>query len=148
MNRINIEDLDLSLQASIEAIYSFDLSFIYERLIKVDKWTRRSARKAIEQYKNYLVLKRKYGGLYMLPPSQEIDEVWHAHILYTEEYNQFCQDIFGGFLHHHPSITEDGASKEKLEELFDETQTLYHYEFGQYIYPINRKPWWLRFITG
>jgi hypothetical protein len=43
-----------------------------------------------------------------------VDEVWHAFILFTREYADFCQDIFGEFIHHVPrtSRTPSGTPRE------------------------------------
>jgi hypothetical protein len=37
-------------------------------------------------------------------PSQVVDELWHEFILYTRNYELFCQRAFGGFLHHTPAV--------------------------------------------
>ncbi|CAH0442450.1 glycine-rich domain-containing protein [Ralstonia pseudosolanacearum] len=36
-------------------------------------------------------------------PSRVADDLWHAFILYTREYRDFCRRAFGKFLHHLPS---------------------------------------------
>lgn len=38
-------------------------------------------------------------------PSQAIDDAWHEFILFTRNYQQFCQRAFGRFLHHVPAET-------------------------------------------
>lgn len=35
-------------------------------------------------------------------PSEHIDTVWHAHILHTRNYQAFCTQCLGFFLHHTP----------------------------------------------
>jgi hypothetical protein len=37
-------------------------------------------------------------------PSQVADDLWHEFILYTREYQRFCRQAFGGFLHHSPAV--------------------------------------------
>jgi len=40
-------------------------------------------------------------------PSRKVDELWHAHILSTKEYAQFCErHNNGNFIHHDPSIPD------------------------------------------
>ena len=68
-----------------------------------------------------------------LPPSYEIDEVWHAHILHTKEYMDFCLELFGKYLHHQPHLSSEASSMKELEQLFEKTQDLYNHEFGTYI---------------
>jgi hypothetical protein len=36
-------------------------------------------------------------------PSRVVDEAWHAFILSTREYQDFCQQVLGRFLHHVPA---------------------------------------------
>lgn len=38
--------------------------------------------------------------------SKSVDFVWHQFILDTREYSAFCQEYFGGYLHHNPNDTE------------------------------------------
>jgi len=42
-------------------------------------------------------------------PSQVVDDLWHEFILYTREYQRFCDRAFGGFLHHSPAIVLGSA---------------------------------------
>jgi hypothetical protein len=46
----------------------------------------------------------KSGKKFVAMPSQVVDELWHEFILYTREYEQFCRQAFGGFLHHTPAV--------------------------------------------
>lgn len=126
------------LKEAKEIIYSTDLTPVVNRLIKIDGWPQRHVTAALEQYRNFLYLKKKYGEHYILPPSIDIDEVWHAHILHTEDYIEFCSKVFGYFLHHHPHHGKNGGlSDEEVEQLFEKTQELYCQEFGDYIYCIR-----------
>ncbi len=46
----------------------------------------------------------KSGCQYVSMPSQVADDLWHEFILYTKEYQQFCNQAFGRFLHHTPAV--------------------------------------------
>lgn len=37
----------------------------------------------------------------------DIDEMWHIFILHTQDYFDFCDRYFGGYLHHIPNVAED-----------------------------------------
>ncbi|MDR3501198.1 MAG: hypothetical protein P4L79_01270 [Legionella sp.] len=37
----------------------------------------------------------------------ELDDMWHTFLLFTKEYQEFCQTNFGYFIHHSPLIEED-----------------------------------------
>jgi hypothetical protein len=46
----------------------------------------------------------KSGRKYVSMPSQVADDLWHEFILYTKNYQEFCQHGFGRFLHHTPAV--------------------------------------------
>ncbi|MEX5608152.1 hypothetical protein ABFV58_08945 [Pseudomonas protegens] len=45
----------------------------------------------------------KSGQRYVSMPSQVVDDLWHEFILHTRDYQQFCNQAFGQFLHHTPA---------------------------------------------
>ena len=47
---------------------------------------------------------RKLNPTERISPSESVDVVWHQHILFTQEYAQFCQRHLGAFLHHVPTV--------------------------------------------
>jgi hypothetical protein len=74
----------------------------------------------------------------LLPPSVEIDEFWHNHIIHTAKYYQDCLFICGEYLHHQPqhSVTNQVTQSEFKKLFEEETQKLYRKEFGEYIYSV------------
>jgi hypothetical protein len=42
-----------------------------------------------------------------LAPSAEVDKGWHAFILHTADYAEFCQRVAGRFIHHLPAEPGD-----------------------------------------
>lgn len=46
----------------------------------------------------------KSGRKYVAMPSQVVDDLWHEFILYTKNYQDFCRQGFGSFLHHTPAV--------------------------------------------
>lgn len=119
-------------------IDSFDLQPVIDRLTRVEKWSKDDAVAVIKQYRRYLFLRRKYPNQ-ILPPSKEIDDAWHAHILHTRAYRKFCQQVFDynkeQFLDHNPA--EDEQSTVQFDKFFEQTQSLYKKEFGEYIYQVR-----------
>jgi hypothetical protein len=55
-------------------------------------------------FEAYLLSGRKPVSM----PSQAADELWHEFILYTRQYQQFCNAAFGRFLHHAPATVLSG----------------------------------------
>ena len=39
-----------------------------------------------------------------------VDEFWHAHILFTQDYAKMCHAVAGQFLHHRPNILDEAAA--------------------------------------
>src|SRR6202035_1672681 len=48
-----------------------------------------------------------------LAPSPEVDKGWHAFILHTADYAEFCEHVAGRFIHHLPdeSGQEDSGAR-------------------------------------
>lgn len=53
--------------------------------------------------RNYFLVCRMAGKNMVSMPSQVVDDAWHEFILFTRDYNAFCQHAFGRFLHHTPA---------------------------------------------
>lgn len=51
----------------------------------------------------------KSGRRFVSMPSQAVDDLWHEFILYTKNYEDFCQKAFGGFFHHTPAVVLAGG---------------------------------------
>lgn len=116
------------IHAYIKAI---DFSLIVNKLVCYGGWLKSDADKTCELYRNFLFLSRKYQDE-SLPPSEDIDEFWHAHILDTEKYHQDCAVIFGSYRHHYPYFGIDAnTTHTDLENAFTRTQALHLAEFGE-----------------
>ena len=61
-------------------------------------WTIEKTQQAIADYLKFLTLRHLYPALEIVP-SEEIDRVWHTHILDTQKYAVDCQQVFGSFLY-------------------------------------------------
>jgi len=53
--------------------------------------------------REYFHLCRKAGRRLLSMPSQVVDVAWHEFILFTRNYQVFCQRCLGRFLHHTPA---------------------------------------------
>lgn len=126
---------DANVFAYIQAI---DFSALVQKITSQSRslghhvWTREAADLAIQLYRNYLHILRKYGENFThLPPSEGIDFIWHCHILDTVKYSEDCIAIFGTALHHYPYFgMRFEGDEEILDRAFDITQSLHQREFG------------------
>lgn len=120
-----------STENSIAYIKALDLSQIIYKLSAHMGWSQKHAEQVSGMYRNFLILKLKYPDITILPPSDDIDEFWHMHILDTKNYQIQCYEIFGQYLNHNPFIDWDGsATEEELEQGFNTFLELYKKEFG------------------
>ena len=59
-----------------------------------------------------------------------MDQAWHLHIVYTESYHEWCEALFGHYLHHGP--TKGGkAEGARFEDQYLHTLALYERTFGE-----------------
>ncbi len=119
--RLNMYSLD-NLQ--VTDIVSEQVSTFFNKLNKLDLqpvakklmsfnnghgWTTQQTELAISLYKMFLCLHFLFPNIELVP-TQEIDEVWHTHILLnTYQYIQDCQKLFGYILHHYSPVDETSS---------------------------------------
>lgn len=85
----------------VKAIDGYDLWFVVERL-RGQGVSDERIESAVAEFKKYMALfALGYEEVGMI--SREVDEVWHAFILFTREYTEFCRSIFGRYIHHAPN---------------------------------------------
>jgi hypothetical protein len=101
-----------------EAVYAFS-----DRLANENNWSKGFSLRAIEEYKKFMFLVCTTHQA--RTPSDEVDKVWHLHLLYTRSYwEDFCGQILKRKIHHGP--TRGGPDeKEKFQNAY--SQTLKHY---------------------
>lgn len=56
-----------------------------------------------EGLRDYFILCAQARSRFVSMPSQVADDAWHALILHTRYYQDFCSKAFGRFLHHTPA---------------------------------------------
>ena len=111
--------------ATKTALAALDLTLVRARLVKQGFYPDR-ADTAIFRYRQFLFLCAKYDDN---TPTVDVDEVWHAHILFTRQYADDCRAVFGTFLHHDPG-TGDPGDEAKFRKVFQRTKDRIVAEFG------------------
>ncbi len=99
------------------------------RLCRENGWSKAFGEKALEEYKRFLYL--ACVSPTPVTPSEQVDQVWHLHLVYTRSYWQdLCGETLGRQLHHGP--TNGGQEEdEKYTDWYDRTKALYEEEFGE-----------------
>ncbi|MYN08252.1 glycine-rich domain-containing protein [Pseudoduganella aquatica] len=78
---------------------------LFEKLMKKHpQLTIKDCQLVAHGLRQFFLAHLKSGRMYVSMPSQVADDLWHELILYTKNYQQFCQQAFGRFLHHTPAI--------------------------------------------
>lgn len=85
------------------SIASLDLDRVALRLKSTTQWSDSEIERAIERYRGFLGV--ALGGGTVVP-TEDIDEVWHVHILDTRSYVRDCDRVFGYYFHHTPQLSE------------------------------------------
>jgi hypothetical protein len=112
-----------------------------DRLVRENGWKYKYAVRTIEEYKKFMFLVSQYN--LPLTPSDQVDQVWHLHLIYTHSYwKEFCGNILKKEVHHGPT---KGGSKEsaKFTDWYSKTLELYKTVFQETppadIWPENKK---------
>jgi hypothetical protein len=94
-------------------------------------WEAKKTKVAVNRYCMFLYVSHLYPYV-QLVPTEEIDKVWHTHILIdTLNYIQDCQYLFGYILHHRASSALIDAVEQQNQNIaFATTQRLFEQIFG------------------
>lgn len=97
---------------------------IVRRLAMEQGWTLDQARQAVEEYRRFCFLACVAG--HPVTPSEEVDAVWHLHLLHTRDYWEvFCPHVLQRPLHHGPTL---GGAKEEARFYEQYAKTLESYQ--------------------
>jgi hypothetical protein len=99
-----------------------------ERLARENGWSLSYSLAIVEEYKKFIYL--LCISIHPLTPSDQVDQVWHLHLIYTHSYwVDFCKNTLSRDLHHGP--TKGGQQeKDKFTNWYQCTKELYTKEFG------------------
>lgn len=99
------------------------------RLARENRWSPEFARCVVDEYRRFLFLALRAG--HAVTPSDEVDQAWHLHLVYTRSYwEDLCQGVLGRALHHGP--TRGGrVEDDRFERQYADTQASYTRWFGQ-----------------
>lgn len=91
----------------------------------------------IDEYKKYIFLVTKYPNI-GIPMSSRVDDIWHAHIVSTHNYQDFCNQIAGRYINHIPVINDDEVNA-LSERYINNTRVLMEKYFGinEHFWPID-----------
>ncbi|TQV71108.1 hypothetical protein FLL45_22540 [Aliikangiella marina] len=89
---------------------------------KYSHLSERQIEKVLDGLKEYFIICRQSKNYQASMPSRVVDLAWHEFILFTKQYNSFCQNAFGRFLHHTPTEAMASSNSNQLG-----TRNAWHY---------------------
>ncbi|MBS1506539.1 MAG: hypothetical protein JSS79_07835 [Bacteroidetes bacterium] len=100
-----------------------------DRLARENGWTHEFAVRAVIEYKKFIFLICLSDR--PLTPSDQVDQVWHLHLLYTRSYwDEMCAGILKKKIHHGP--TKGGQREgEKFTDWYLKTLAFYRETFEE-----------------
>jgi hypothetical protein len=96
--------------------YSFPMGLFTKLKEQHPTLTQRDCQLVSRALRQYFLAHLKSGRQFVSMPSQVVDTLWHEFILFTKDYQAFCDQAFGQFMHHSPavSLNQNKASNEGL----------------------------------
>ncbi|XAL98656.1 hypothetical protein OT109_13835 [Phycisphaeraceae bacterium D3-23] len=92
-----------------------------KRLARDNRWPLAYAIRVVREYRRFVFLAMRAG--HTVVPSEQVDQAWHLHLLYTRSYwDGLCADVLGRPLHHGPTR---GGEQHKHETLYQQTLDSY-----------------------
>lgn len=82
---------------------------VREKVLKEGRVPEAFVDEAIDEFRKFLALiGLGHSGMGMISPP--VDEIWHTFILFMRDYADFCNEVFGRFIHHQPTTSLTPAS--------------------------------------
>ncbi|WP_027421243.1 glycine-rich domain-containing protein [Crocinitomix catalasitica] len=106
-----------------------DSSFTFtDRLCRENDWRMEYALRTIIEYKKFIFLICISDSAQT--PSDQVDQVWHLHLLYTQSYwKEFCKELLNTEIHHGP--TKGWEERGFFKDQYATTLTYYIQKFKE-----------------
>ena len=126
-----LDDRQRELLARIEAIEldhaGASLPFS-ARLARDNGWSPDFANRVVAEYRRFVFLAAVAG--HPVTPSDEVDQAWHLHLVYTRSYwDELCGEVLGFPLHHGPTVGGPAEGR-KFDDWYTRTLDSYRRLFG------------------
>lgn len=123
-----------------KAACDVDLGDVRDRVAREHAdWSDERVATAVLEYRKWLTLCamrpaiddfKAGAGASLGMTSKDVDQVWHAHILFTMQYACDCMRVAGRFIHHAPTTEKERAAKQHDNSSSKRTHQLLRAVFG------------------
>ncbi|MFN3665884.1 MAG: hypothetical protein ACK4S0_06985 [Sediminibacterium sp.] len=113
-----------------DELKSVDLTMVKERLVKQEGYNSCKVDEMVNEYRKYIsmiISRRHRGEKRGMPICEEVDPVWHTHILFTQDYIRMCKQFAGFYIHHQPME----VNEELISDYHEITLVEYENNFGK-----------------
>jgi len=137
------------MDTKLSVVLTYRNEDVIDRFLALYNIEQSEAEKIFTETLKWLWLGNKVDGVFIDDSTLIIDEMWHNFILFTQEYEYFCMQNFGRYIHHQPEKRKQQdwyndsfnleEHKHKLEKLYEdvydhlgeETLLTWYEEFSQ-----------------
>ena len=105
----------LRRQAALQS-YVFPQMYMDDVKLRYPHLTEADLAIAFEELRFYFYLCWKKQPKTVVMPSRLVDVCWHVFITDTRQYQQYCENVYGQFLHHMPRVEVDLPQPEEQNE--------------------------------
>ncbi|MEY2493807.1 MAG: hypothetical protein QOJ45_299 [Verrucomicrobiota bacterium] len=98
-----------SNSASLAAVISYENPDVVERIVREHHMAPAQAESIFRDTLRFLYLAGATDAKH-IAPTKNIDIGWHAFLMFTRDYAEFCMTNFGKFIHHAPRRSSDAPT--------------------------------------
>ena len=92
---------------------------ILEKFEEETHFSRDKTELVAQELKRYLAMSVVNNEVKPMMFSSEVDNLWHDFVLFTKEYQEFCTNYAGEFIHHKPFPKKERDSKTEQEIILE-----------------------------
>lgn len=104
-----IKNMKATTLTKVDSVLNYTNQGVVERIAKEAQVTLEMAHSIFEDTLRFLYLASKTKQA--LVPTKSIDIGWHAFLMFTRDYQEFCKNHLGQFVHHCPVTSETSTPK-------------------------------------
>lgn len=113
------------ISRGVERINAYDFEFLRERYVDENpEFTQNFDESVVELRKFFSLMFTTEGPVAAM--SHAVDSLWHLFIQHTPQYEAFCNEVFGEYVHHQPRSTTYPVPTSAISTFY----TAYPKQFG------------------
>ena len=118
------------MDIALEEILRYKNEDVINRFTVLYDIDEQEASRIFNETLKWLWLGNKINGIFIDDSTLIIDEMWHNFMLFSKDYNSYCFDKFGFFIHHQPTTKRESEKwelnkKENLKIYFENLKKQY-----------------------